>query len=43
LILAFEVLGERPLPLQLVGALIIVLGVRLAARPPAIAPVIDSD
>jgi O-acetylserine/cysteine efflux transporter len=33
LTLAFVVLGERPLPLQLVGALVIVLGVRLAARP----------
>lgn len=33
LILAFLVLGERPLPLQLVGALVIVLGVRLATRP----------
>jgi drug/metabolite transporter (DMT)-like permease len=43
LILAFLVLGERPLPLQLVGALVIVLGVRLAARPAAIAPVMGSD
>jgi drug/metabolite transporter (DMT)-like permease len=43
LILAFVVLGERPLPLQLVGALVIVLGVRLAARPAAIAPVMVSD
>ena len=33
LTLAFVVLGERPLPLQLVGAVVIVLGVRLAARP----------
>ncbi len=33
LILAFVVLGERPLPLQLVGAVVIVFGVRLAARP----------
>lgn len=33
LILAFLVLGERPLPLQLVGALVIVVGVRLATRP----------
>lgn len=33
LILAFLVLGERPLPLQLVGALVILLGVRLAMRP----------
>jgi drug/metabolite transporter (DMT)-like permease len=32
LILAFVVLGERPLPLQLVGAIVIVAGVRLAAR-----------
>jgi drug/metabolite transporter (DMT)-like permease len=31
LILAFVVLGERPLPLQLVGAGVIVVGVRLAA------------
>jgi drug/metabolite transporter (DMT)-like permease len=37
LTLAFIVLGERPLPLQLVGAIVIVLGVRLAARPPAVA------
>lgn len=36
LILAFLVLGERPLPLQLLGALVIVLGVRLAARPEAV-------
>jgi drug/metabolite transporter (DMT)-like permease len=35
LILAFVVLEERPLPLQVVGAIVIVLGVRLAARPPA--------
>lgn len=33
LVLAFVVLGERPLPIQLVGALVIVLGVRLATRP----------
>jgi drug/metabolite transporter (DMT)-like permease len=33
LTLAFVVLGERPLPLQVVGAIVIVLGVRLAARP----------
>ncbi|MEP6694391.1 MAG: DMT family transporter [Chloroflexota bacterium] len=32
LILAFFLLGERPLPLQLIGALVIVFGVRLAAR-----------
>ena len=38
LILAFLVLGERPLPLQLLGALVIVLGVRLAARPAAVSP-----
>ena len=37
LILAFVVLGERPLPVQLVGAVVIVLGVRLAARPVAVA------
>ena len=36
LILAFVVLGERPLPLQIVGALVIVSGVRLAARPAAV-------
>ena len=36
LILAFAVLGERPLPLQSVGALVIVLGVRRAARSPAL-------
>jgi len=35
LTLAFVVLGERPLPLQVVGAVVIVLGVRLAARPAA--------
>jgi drug/metabolite transporter (DMT)-like permease len=38
LILAFVVLGERPLPLQLVGALVIVSGVRIAARPAAALP-----
>jgi drug/metabolite transporter (DMT)-like permease len=32
LLLAFLILGERPLPLQLVGGVVIVLGVRLAAR-----------
>jgi drug/metabolite transporter (DMT)-like permease len=32
LILAFVVLGERPLPVQLVGAAVIIIGVRLAAR-----------
>ena len=32
LILAFVILGERPLPLQLVGAIVIVIGVRLATR-----------
>src|SRR5438094_567226 len=32
LVLAFLVLGERPLPLQLVGGAVIVVGVRLAAR-----------
>lgn len=31
LILAYAVLGERPLPLQLLGAAVILLGVRLAA------------
>jgi drug/metabolite transporter (DMT)-like permease len=36
LTLAFVVLGERPLPLQIVGAVVIVLGVRLAARPAAV-------
>ena len=36
LVLAFLVLGERPLPLQVVGAVVIVLGVRLAARPAAL-------
>ena len=36
LALAFIVLGERPLPLQLVGAVVIVLGVHLAARPAAV-------
>jgi drug/metabolite transporter (DMT)-like permease len=32
LILAFVILAERPLPLQLVGGAVIVIGVRLAAR-----------
>ena len=32
LILAFVVLGERPLPIQLVGAFVIVIGVRLGTR-----------
>ena len=32
LVLAFVILAERPLPLQLVGAAVIVIGVRLAAR-----------
>jgi drug/metabolite transporter (DMT)-like permease len=32
LVLAYFVLAERPLPLQLVGAAVIVIGVRLAAR-----------
>jgi drug/metabolite transporter (DMT)-like permease len=36
LILAFFILAERPLPLQLAGGAVIVLGVRIAARrPPA--------
>jgi drug/metabolite transporter (DMT)-like permease len=39
LTLAFVVLGERPLPLQLVGALVIVLGVRLATRRTAAASI----
>lgn len=38
LILAFVILAERPLPLQLAGGAVIVLGVRIAARRPA-APV----
>ena len=41
LILAFFILAERPLPLQLVGGAVIVLGVRIAARrhaPPRRAP-----
>ena len=38
LILAFVILAERPLPLQLVGGVVIVLGVRIAVRRPA-APV----
>ena len=29
LLLAFAVLGERPLPLQLVGAVVVLVGVRL--------------
>lgn len=32
LVLAFLILGERPLPLQLVGGIVVVLGVRVAAR-----------
>jgi len=38
LIIAFVALGERPLPFQIVGAVVIVMGVRLAARatPPAV-------
>jgi drug/metabolite transporter (DMT)-like permease len=32
LVLAFVVLGERPLPLQLLGAVVILAGVRLVAR-----------
>jgi drug/metabolite transporter (DMT)-like permease len=35
LILAFVFLAERPLPLQLAGGAVIVLGVRIAARRPA--------
>ena len=38
LVLAFLILAERPLPLQLVGAAVIVIGVRLAARRPREAP-----
>lgn len=41
LILAFVVLGERPLPLQLAGAAVILLGVRIAAsrrQPPRLSP-----
>ena len=38
LILAFVILAERPLPLQLAGGAVIVLGVRIAARRPS-APV----
>ncbi len=34
LILAVVLLDERPLPLQIVGALVVVVGVRLAARRP---------
>lgn len=33
LLLAYALLGERPLPLQLLGAAVILLGVRLAATP----------
>jgi len=35
LILAFVFLAERPLPLQMAGGAVIVLGVRIAARRPA--------
>jgi drug/metabolite transporter (DMT)-like permease len=38
LILAFVILAERPLPMQLAGGAVIVLGVRIAARRPT-APV----
>ena len=34
LVLAFFILAERPLPLQLVGGVVIVVGVRIAARRP---------
>lgn len=37
LVLAFLILAERPLPLQLAGAAVIVVGVRLAARRSAAA------
>ena len=37
LVLAFLILSERPLPLQLVGGAVIVIGVRLAARRSPIA------
>lgn len=36
LVLAFLILAERPLPLQLVGAAVIVIGVRLGARRSAV-------
>jgi drug/metabolite transporter (DMT)-like permease len=36
-VLAFLILSERPLPLQLVGGAVIVIGVRLAARRSPIA------
>ena len=32
LVLAFFILDERPLPLQLAGGLVVVIGVRVAAR-----------
>lgn len=35
LVLAFLILAERPVPLQLVGAVIIVIGIRVAARRPS--------
>lgn len=34
LVLAFLILAERPLPLQLVGGAVVLIGVRLAARRP---------
>lgn len=37
LVLALAVLGERPMPLQLAGALVTLVGVRLATRRPAAA------
>ncbi len=39
LAIAFVILGERPLPLQLVGAIVILAGVRVVtAKPPSRAP-----
>jgi drug/metabolite transporter (DMT)-like permease len=37
LVLAVLILGEQPLPLQLVGGAVIVIGVRLAARRSGVA------
>ena len=42
LVLAVTLLGERPAPLQLVGALVILAGVRLATRGARAAEVVES-
>jgi len=42
LVLAVTLLGERPAPLQLVGALVILAGVRLATRGARAAEAVES-